>query len=242
MVSFVLPVYKGSASLEEQLPLFIKYLNGKEFKYEIIVVDDGSDDVVKTQKIAKKNNCIFLKNKRNLGKGATVRKGMLEAKGEYRIYTDFDIPFNFDSIDNFLKYLCEKEFDIVIGDRTLEGSTYFTKITKKRKIGSSIFTFIVGRFITTGHFDTQCGLKGFRGEIADDLFSVSRINGFAFDVELIYISLKRNYDIKRLPVRLRYNDGTTRVKVIKHGIEMVMDLFNIKMNQVKGKYKKVICN
>jgi dolichyl-phosphate beta-glucosyltransferase len=91
--------------------------------------------------------------------------------------------------------------------------------------------------VAGGHFDTQCGMKGFRGEVARDLFSVGRINGFAFDVELLYISLKRNYDIKRLPVVLRCQEGST-VSVVRHGLGMVMDLFRIKWNHVNGRYNK----
>jgi len=235
-LSIVVPVYNGASLLKDQLPDFIKYLDSINIRYEIIVVDDGSTDVADTKNVAEENGCRFLKNDVNLGKGAAVRKGMLTAKGDYRIYTDTDIPFHYDAINNFLFYLQDKEFDIVIGDRTLKESLYFTKISKNRKIGSAIFTFIVGRFITTGLFDTQCGLKGFRAEIADDLFSVSKIKGFAFDVELLYISLKRNYDIKRLPVKLRFNEGSS-VKVIKHGIGMIFDLLKIKNNHMKGRYR-----
>ena len=150
-----------------------------------------------------------------------------------------DIPFDYSAIEKFIHYLDFKEFDLVVGDRTLPQSTYFTEIALSRKLGSAIFTFIIGRFITTGMFDTQCGLKGFRANIAEDLFSAGRINGFAFDVELLYISLKRNYDIKRLPVKFRNQEGSS-VRLLKHGISMLKDLALIKINHFAGKYKKQI--
>ena len=125
----------------------------------------------------------------------------------------------------------------MIGDRGLKESNYFNKISSKRRFGSGFFTFIVGRFITTGISDTQCGLKGFKREIAKDLFSVSRIKGFTFDVELMYISLKRNYDIKKIPVSLRSQEGNS-VNVLKHGFKMVVDLFVIKLNHLRGFYNK----
>ncbi|MFC2101089.1 glycosyltransferase [Bacteroidota bacterium] len=237
MLSLIIPVYNGAEILRRQLPSLIEYLKDIPHEYEIIIVDDFSANPELTKEVAEEFQCIFLINDTDFGKGGAVRKGMLHAKGDYRIFTDSDVPFEHEAIEHFVQYLEFKEFDIVVGDRTLPESEYFDEISRNRKIGSAIFTFIVGRFITTGLFDTQCGLKGFRAAIAEDLFSVGRINGFAFDVEVLYIALKRNYDIKRLPVRLRSNESST-VKVFSHGIRMVMDLFRIKIFHVMGKYRK----
>lgn len=208
----------------------------KKWESEVIVVDDGSNDNGATEKVAKENGCIFLQQEINKGKGAAVRRGMLAAKGDYRIFTDADIPFEFEAIENFLHYISDKEFDIAIGDRRLPESNYFSKIKGARKVGSNIFTFFVGRFITTGFSDTQCGIKGFKGKVADDLFSVARLNGFAFDVEILYIALKRNYDIKRLPVHFRSNHDDSSVSLMRHAPGMLMDLFRIKWNHLRGNY------
>ena len=237
MLSIIIPSYKGAAVLNNNLSGLLEYLAKKNIQNEIIIVDDGSDDEGATARTAREHGCKYLKNEKNQGKGAAVKKGMLHATGQFRIFTDVDIPFEYDAIERFLYYLDFKEFDLVVGDRTLPESSYFTDISKMRKIGSNIFSFIVGRFITTGLFDTQCGMKGLRAKAADDLFSVTRVQGFAFDVELIYIALKRNYDIKRLPVRLRCQEGSS-VNVLKHGISMLIDLANIKTNQVLGRYNK----
>jgi dolichyl-phosphate beta-glucosyltransferase len=215
----------------------INYLKTRKQTFEIIIVDDGSNDHGATQKIAEELQCQFLANPNNMGKGAAVRKGMLAAKGNFRIFTDVDIPFEYDAFDRFINYLDEKEFDVVVGDRTLPGSSYFTEIPVMRKIGSNIYSFIVGRFVSTGHFDTQCGMKGFKASVAQDLFSVSRVKGFAFDVELLYISLKRNYDIKRLPVVLRCQEGSS-VSLLKHSFIMLVDIFRIKYNHVSKRYRK----
>lgn len=236
-LSLIIPSFKGAAIIRNNVPGFITYLQQKNISFEIIIVDDGSKDNGATEKVAKDLDCLFFENTKNLGKGAAVRKGMLHAKGDFRIFTDVDIPFEFEAFERFINYLDAKEFDVVVGDRTLPGSSYFTEIPTLRKIGSSVFSFIVGRFVAGGHFDTQCGMKGFRSKVADDLFVVGKINGFAFDVELLYISLKRNYDIKRLPVVLRCQEGSS-VNVMLHGIGMLFDLLKIKWNQVSGKYNK----
>lgn len=237
MLSIILPSYKGNDILSRNLPLLIEYLAGKNIEHEIIVVDDGSDDNDATKKVAEQYGAIYLENGKNMGKGAAVRKGMLYAKGQFRIFTDADIPFEFEAFERFLYYLDFKEFDMVIGDRTLPGSAYFNEISKTRKLSSNFFTFLVGRFVTTGMFDTQCGMKGFRADVAEDLFSVNRVNGFAFDVELLYIALKRNYDIKRLPVKLRTNEPST-INLAKEGITMVADILTLKLNHLRGRYDK----
>ena len=236
-LSVIVPAYKGADVLRNNVPGLIAYFNKNNLSFEIIIVDDGSDDNGATKTVAQELNCVFAANEKNSGKGAAVRKGMLLAKGDFRIFTDVDIPFEYDAFDRFLEYLDEKEFDVVVGDRTLKGSSYFTEIPWIRKVGSNIFSFIVGRFVAGGHFDTQCGMKGFRADVAEDLFGVARINGFAFDVELLYISLKRNYDIKRLPVVLRCQEGSS-VSVLRHGFGMLIDLFIIKWNHIRKKYKK----
>jgi dolichyl-phosphate beta-glucosyltransferase len=234
-LSVVVPSYKGAAILENNLPVLIKYLSKQAYSSEVIIVDDGSRDNGKTRAVANRFGCIFTENPVNMGKGAAVRRGMLTAKGAFRLFTDVDIPFETEAIERFLHYLDFKEFHMVVGDRHLPGSSYFTEIPASRKFGSAVFTFIVGRFVTTGMFDTQCGMKGFRKEIAESLFKVGRVNGFAFDVELLYIALKRNLDIKRLPVRLRNSEGST-VSLLKHSPDMVKDLFKIKYNHIRNRY------
>ena len=235
-LSLIIPCYNGHQTLLNNLPDFIKNLQSKKYPFEIIIVDDGSDNQQLTKDAASKLNCEFIGLDRNRGKGAAVKAGMLKARGDFQVFTDVDIPFNYEDLDNFIHYLDDKEFHVVVGDRTLPDSVYFTEISRIRKIGSNVFSFIVGRFVVGGHFDTQCGMKGFRKEVAKDIFTLTRIPSFAFDVEVLYISLKRNYDIKRLPVVLRKQEGSS-VKVIQHGLGMIIDLFKIKINQLRGKYE-----
>jgi dolichyl-phosphate beta-glucosyltransferase len=236
-LSLIIPCFNSNTVIKKQLPVLLLFLNKKNISYEILIVDDGSKDGSELKLIAEQNQCIYIRSQKNKGKGASIRKGVSEAKGKFILFTDADIPFEYEAIDIILNYLDAKEFHLAIGDRTLETSSYFTNIPFSRKIGSSVFTFFVGRFVTTGMNDTQCGLKGFRREAAKDIFGVSRINGFAFDVEAIYIAMKRNYDIKRIPVKLRNQDGSS-VSLLRHALPMIIDLFSIKWNHVRGYYNK----
>jgi len=235
-LSLILPAYNGSDLLSKNLPEVINYLNGLGILYEIIIVDDGSKDCEITASLAKDYKCKFVGMPRNQGKGAALRTGMLAAEGDFRIFTDVDIPYEFEAIEKFLWYLDFKEFHMVVGDRTLPGSNYYTEVPKVRKTASKIYSFIVGRFIVSGIFDTQCGIKGFRAEVAEDIFAVSRINRFAIDVELLYIAYKRNYDIKRLPVNLRVW-GASQIRALFDGVTMIRDIFVIWLNYRTGKYE-----
>lgn len=236
-LSIVIPAYRSASVLDSNLPILLEWVKNQSFEVELIVVNDGSQDNGATQEVATKYQLVCINLDRNEGKGSAVRKGMLAAKGQLRVFTDADIPFECKALNTIVHYLTEMEYDLVIGDRGLEESEYFDRISGKRRFGSGFFTFLVGRFVTTGVSDTQCGLKGFKAAIAEDLFSKSRIKGFAFDVELIYIALKRNYDFKKIAVSLRSQDGGS-VRVWKHGWRMVWDLLAIKYNHLKGRYRK----
>jgi len=236
-LSVVIPCYKDSSVLGRNLPVLKRHLDSQLIPYEVVVVDDGSGDADAACKVADSLGCRFYTQPKNMGKGAAVRRGMREARGEFRIFTDVDIPFELDAFDRFLHYLDFKEFDVVVGDRNLPGSRYMSEISAIRRIGSSVFAFLSGRFVAGGYFDTQCGMKGFRASAANDLFSVARINRFGFDVELLYIAMKRNYDIKKLAVILRSQEGSS-VNVVRDGLQMVFDLFRIVLHQGLGFYKK----
>ena len=236
-LSVIIASYNSADALKTNLDVLLNYLQTKTFSYEVIIVDDGSNDQGLTKAIAEQKGCVYLKNITNLGKGAAIRNGMLNSNAEYRIFTDADIPYDPIVIDTFLKYLDFKEFNMVVGDRTLLDKDYFIKVKTIRSWASKIFSFIVGRFIAGGIFDTQCGIKGFRAETAEDIFSVSRINGFAFDVEAFYIALKRNYDIKRIPVKIRSQDGKS-VNLLKSSVSMLIDIPQIIFNYYTNKYQK----
>ncbi|MCK9219236.1 MAG: glycosyltransferase [Bacteroidales bacterium] len=235
-LSIIVPSYKSAGILRKNLPVLITYLKSQDYSFEVIVVDDGSNDHGATETVCHEMNCIFCRNKKNIGKGAAVRTGMKAARGAFRIFTDADIPYELNAIGTMLRYLDFKEFQLVIGDRKLKGSSYLTEIPELRKITSIFFTRFVGTIVTANFFDTQCGLKGFRGDVADFIFKHARINGFAFDVELLYIALKQNFEIKRIPVRLTNQEKST-VKVFRHGVGMFFDLFRIKLNNMRGYYK-----
>jgi dolichyl-phosphate beta-glucosyltransferase len=237
-LSVILPAFKSAATLENQLTAFAGWLRQLHTDVEIIVVDDCSQDNGATERVARKNACVFVGLTRNQGKGGAVRAGMQAATGDVRIFTDADIPFEYAAVERAWHALRSDEFQIAVGDRTLPESRYFSEIKGSRKAGSNLFSFFVERFLTTGLSDTQCGLKGFTAEAATDLFCTGRLKGFAFDVELLFIARQRGYKIKRVPVTFRSSHEESSVSLLRHAPGMLADICRIKWNAMFGRYKR----
>jgi glycosyltransferase involved in cell wall biosynthesis len=235
VVSFIIPSFNAAAALNNQLGYLMDYIKTNGIVSEVIIVDDGSPDDGKTKSVAEQFGCKYLKNPVNMGKGAAVRNGMLNSAGDIKIFTDADIPFESAAIKLIIDEINLNGYDMVVGDRTLSESSYHTEISKKRSLGSTFYSFIVSQFISGGVFDTQCGLKAFKKEVANDIFGVSILNSFAFDVEVISVAIKRKYKIKKIPVKLRSQEGNS-VNLIKHAPRMIVDLFKVKWRQLTGKY------
>lgn len=236
-LSVIISVYNNSDVLKNNLPYLADYLSKKEYDYDIIIVDDGSANGSEIKNISENYNCRYVVNAKNFGKGYSVKRGMLISDAKYKIFTDADIPYGNEDLEKIIESLDKEKYDMVIGDRSMNTSSYFKDVSVLRSFGSKFFSFIIGG-ITSGKFnDTQCGLKGFTAEAAADLFNRTKINGFAVDVELIYLAFKSNYRIGRIPVKLR-KQGPSTVMIFKHGILMLVDLIKIKYFQLSKKYEK----
>lgn len=235
MISFILPVYNCYSSLINGLPSLIKILDGFAEPYEIIIVDDGSQDKTDISGAINKH-CILLYNDKNYGKGYSVKKGVMYASGESIIFMDGDFPFDLDVVELSYKELKKPGVDMITGDRTLLASTD-EHVKFMRSTGSKIFSFFVSKFFTDKFNDTQCGIKGFKKVVARDIFSELTIKGFSFDLEVFYIALKRKYNIIKIPVIVN-KQLSSNVKLVFHGSEMIVNLFKIKLNDIRHRYKK----
>jgi dolichyl-phosphate beta-glucosyltransferase len=204
--------------------------------FEIIFVDDGSED--RTSEVLTSLSLPHLKVvslPQNLGKFGAVKEGMRVASGTCRIFTDGDIPYELEAITYFFNIVHQRGVHVVVGDRNLPGSEYAEKLSATRSIVTHVFTFLVRTLVTSGLFDTQCGLKAFRGDVADSLFPMLRDNGFSGDVELLYIALKYNLEIKRVPVRLR-RSAPSSVRVVNHGLRMIRRISRLRRSWKRGYY------
>jgi len=237
-LSVIIPAYNEEKRLPKTLEEIDKYLSKQNYDYEILAVNDGSKD--KTVEVAKSlllkiRNLKVTGYKVNQGKGYAVRFGMLEARGDYRIFTDADNSTSIDQVEKMWPEF-EKGYDIVIGSRDVKGAILDPPQPWLRQLilgeGFKLLRkIIVGLW---GIEDTQCGFKCFKGKVIEDVFPKCKINRFAFDPEFLIIAKKLGYKIKEIPVYWR-NDPESKVK-FKWMVNMGLDLLKIRWNLIKGIY------
>jgi dolichyl-phosphate beta-glucosyltransferase len=236
-LSLVIPAYNEQDLIISTLEELIQFLETRIPKFEILVVDDGSQD--KTTEIVQQYSLgqprvRLLAQHSNLGKGCAIQRGVLESKGKYIIFVDADLPYNLDAIDSILAAL-SGDHDLAIGSRHLEGSEV-RDIPLLRYIAGQVFSVLVGILMFPGIHDTQCGMKGFRAEAAREIFKRLTIQKFGFDVEVLYIARKLKYSILPVPVKMTGFRYDSRINVLRDSGRMFLDLFTIRWNDWRGKY------
>ena len=238
-LSVILPCYRAAALARQSVRILADAFEGRVASYEIIVVDDGAHDceqVLSGLPVGPTGSVQVVTLDVNRGKGGAVAAGMSRARGEVRVFTDIDVPYGAEPVLLIERLIRTRGFHVVIGDRTFPQSRYETELPFGRRIASSVFSFITATLVTGGFFDTQCGLKGFRGDIAESLFGLQRVERFAFDVELLYLALTYGLEIKRIPVVLQSNT-TSSVRLGRDSIQTFIDVARIKLNQMRGHYR-----
>lgn len=245
-LSVVVPSYNEMPNLRKGVLNKIEsYLSKQKYSYEVLIVDDGSDDgsIEFVEKFVKENKNFKLIKAEHSGKAGAVTKGMLEAIGEYRLFTDMDQATPIEEVEKLLPFL-QEDYDIVIGSRSTsrKGSPLSRRVMSR--------SMIVLRKIMVGIYeieDTQCGFKIFTENASVRLFSkINKLhNGFSqisgsnvtagFDVELLFLANKMGYKIKEVPVEWLYVESR-RVSPISDSINGLKDLAKIGVNKYSGKY------
>jgi len=231
-LSVIIPAYNEENRIGNSLKVILEYLSKQNYNFEIIVVDDGSSDktIEKVKEIDSSDKIKILKNEINKGKGYSIRKGMLEAIGECQLFSDADLSTPIGELDKFWKYLNE-DYDIVIGSRALKDSVLEVRQPFYREFMGRAFNFIVRFILGFKIKDTQCGFKIFKKDVAKHIFSIQKIEGWSFDVEILYIASKLDYKIKEVPVRW-INSPSSKVNPLKDALKMFIDV-----SRLKRKYK-----
>lgn len=225
-VSFIIPAYNEAERIGRSLEKALAYFADRDYTWEILVVDDGSRDA--TPEIVGQfadRGVKLLRQPRNMGKGAAVRRGMLEGKGECRIFSDADFSTPIEETGRALEHL--KGFDVAIGSRAIDRSYVKVHQPWYRETMGKVFNLLVRVVAVPGIKDTQCGFKGFRAQAAQDVFRRTKIDGFSFDVEALYIAGRLGYTIKEFPVEW-HNDARSTLNPVTDSINMFRELLRIR--------------
>jgi dolichyl-phosphate beta-glucosyltransferase len=238
LLSLVIPVYNEEKRIGSSLSEIIAYFQRNGYSYELIVVDDGSTD--RTVEIVKELIAGIQSGRllcaRHGGKGAAVRKGVLNAKGQYVFFTDADLSTPIAELDKFLEQL-NQGYKVVIGSRKMTGANVEVHQSWLRESMGKVFTWLTNVILTKNISDVTCGFKGFSRPVAQEVFSRQQVNNWSFDAEILFLVQQYGYLIKEIPVRWR-NDPATRVNLLKDTVRSFLGLLKIRANDWRGKYRK----
>ncbi|HYP40583.1 MAG TPA: dolichyl-phosphate beta-glucosyltransferase [Chloroflexia bacterium] len=247
-LSVVIPAYNEATRLPTTLERVMQYLQGRDYTYEVLVVDDGSEDSTAdiVEEVAANYPNLGVVRNPHRGKGYAVRTGMLRARGRFLLYSDADFSAPIEEIEKLLPHL-KGRYSIAIGSREGSGAVRYDEPFYRHLMGRVFNTFV--RLVALPQFhDTQCGFKAFRREAAYTLFRNLHLYGdnaadvkgamvTGFDVEVLYLGLKWGYKIKEVPVRWYYSKGAN-VNPLKDSYRMLRDIFKVRLNDVRGVYRK----
>jgi len=241
-LSIVIPAYNEAKRILPYLQHISAYLGQRGQPYEILIVDDGSRDETGSvvERYQTQHPAIrLIRLPTNKGKGHAVRTGMQQARGELRLMADADGATPIQELER-LEAAIDNGADLAIGSRPLayRDARYQVRVRWHRSVSGNLFNWFVQRLGIPGIRDTQCGFKLFRASVAQDLFAVSCIDGYGFDLELLYVAQRRGYRIAEVPINWADQPGS-KVRVLRDGLRMFRELLAVRRNDKAGQYDSV---
>lgn len=233
-LSIIFPAHNEEARLQSALEQTVVFLSQQPYIAEVIVVENGSNDSTFeiAQQFERAYPFIHAIHEDGRGKGLAVRRGMLAATGEYRITCDVDLSMPITEVSRFIPPMQNQ--DIVIASREVPGAIRYNEPQNRHLIGRA-FNTLVRILALPGIQDTQCGFKCFSRKAAEELFPIQTIDGWTFDVEVLYIARKHGYSITEIGIPWYY-DANSKVRVARDLSQVVRDLVLIRWNGFRGKY------
>ena len=233
-LSVIIPAFNEQSRIADSLYAIKDYLSEQPYRSEMIVVDDGSNDLtteivkfidIYGKEINEHDEGTLMENLKNVGKGYSIARGMMRASGQIILFTDADLSTPISELEKLLPEF-DAGYDVVIGSRNMEDSI----VEKKpwyRDAMSLLFNTAVRLISVNGINDTQCGFKAYRREVAHRIAMRQRIYGFGFDVEHLYIAKKSGFKIKEVAVEWKHKEGST-VDPLRDSLTMFLDLLRIR--------------
>jgi dolichyl-phosphate beta-glucosyltransferase len=238
-LSVVLPAYNEESRLPGTLRSVWEFLHAYGKSFEVVVVDDGSLDStpdVVTRFSSEHAHVRLVSYALNRGKGHAVRSGIMASCGDLLLINDADGSSPIDEIRK-LEHAIANGADLAIGSRTKKDETRVVTALAYRQLVGNVFRLIVQALVLPGISDTQCGFKMFRRDVARDIFAVSRLNGYCFDVEILCIARVRGYRTAEVPINWANVSGS-KVNVLTDSPRMLVDALRVALDARLGRYSR----
>ena len=239
-LTIVIPAYNERSRIGATLGRIFGYLKNQSYKAEVLVVVDGSQDgtIDLVQEFSQEfSDLRVLHNESNRGKGFSVRKGMLAARGKFVLFSDADLSTPIEEVERLVEHL-QCGYDVAVASRALPDAEIRVRQPWWREFMGKTYNRLVQLLVLPGICDSQCGFKCFPSEIAKEVFSHQRIDRFGFDVEVLWIARKLGYRIAEVPV-IWSNDPVSKVHPIRDSVRMLVDLLRIWHRIRRGAYDEV---
>lgn len=237
-LSIVIPAYNEALRIGATLEKVRQYLDSRNFACELIIVDDGSRDETPEilERFQERHPTVrLLRNEPNRGKGFSVRRGVLEARGEFVLFSDADLSAPIEETNKLLAALESSGADAAVGSRALDRRLIGIHQPWSRELSGRVFNLLVRIFTGLKIRDTQCGLKLFRRASTERAFELQRVTGFGFDPEVLFLIERIGGRIVEVPVR--WNDNpATKVRFLRDATRMFLDLIVLRWRALTGKY------
>jgi len=236
-LSIVVPAYNEEGRLPQTLPLIVDFLQAQTYPSEVIVVDDGSVDSTASvaERMAVEAPLVRLIRNEHRGKGYAVKTGVMAASGDYIFLCDADLSMPIEEVTNFLPPRLG-DYDVAIGSREVEGAQRYDEPGLRHLMGR-VYNSLVRLLAVRGFQDTQAGFKCFAREAAHELFPYQTMDGFGFDVEILFIAQKRGYRIVEVPINWYYMSNS-RVSPVSDSLRMFREIVEVRLNNLRGLYDK----
>jgi dolichyl-phosphate beta-glucosyltransferase len=239
-VTVVLPVYNEQACIAQTFDAVVAFAR-RNPSYTFLFVNDGSKDhtreiLADRLKIAQMPQLQMLSYSPRAGKGFAIKTGMNYAEGDYLCYLDSDLAYSLEHLGALVE--CLQAQDVAIGSRSLVASNPAV-LHWSRRLAGTVYNWMSRFALGLGYRDMQAGLKGFRRDVAKELFEQQSLMGFSFDVELIYLAKRQGYRIGQVPAQVskQHQQKTSKVNLFGDSLHMFKDLLQIRWNDLIGRYR-----
>lgn len=245
-VSLIIPIYRAETFLSDSLQKIDTYIRSMGAQWELVLTIDASPDRSADicREFAQQEHPYAVKvidNPTNLGKGGNLKRAMLEAAGEYRIFIDCDLAYDLTDVTKMLEAL-RSGHDVAIASRA-HPDTLYTINPKDfhylytRHLSSRLYNVVISHTLLRFCSDTQAGLKGFSGQAADFIFSQTRLTGFSFDIEVLYLADRSQLRVIEVPVHFRYAQEPSTMDFLRDAMRMLRDIWHVYSWGSKGEYR-----